>query len=122
MVLFHQSWEKYLRLIFALLAVGLFSSGVVTFIAANWELLTKFQKLYGVQALLVAVTLLAMWIYRRESRQGSTVKSYALFFVSLIVIGALLALIGQIYQTGADPWQLFALWTLLQLPLLLGLS
>ena len=121
MVLFHQSWEKYLRLIFALLAVGLFSSGVVTFIAANWELLTKFQKLYGVQALLVVVTLLAVWIYHKESRQQKLFKSYALFFVSLIVIGALLALIGQIYQTGADPWQLFALWTLLQLPLLLCL-
>ncbi|VTU06988.1 Uncharacterized membrane-anchored protein [Actinobacillus indolicus] len=121
MNLLNQSWEKYLRFIFMLLAVGLFSSGVVTFIASNWELLTKFQKLYGVQTLLVAVTLLAVWIYHRESRQGSTVKSYALFFVSLIVIGALLALIGQIYQTGADPWQLFALWTLLQLPLLLCL-
>ena len=121
MNLLNQSWEKYLRFIFMLLAVGLFSSGVVTFIASNWELLTKFQKLYGVQTLLVVVTLLAVWIYHRESRQGSTVKSYALFFVSLIVIGALLALIGQIYQTGADPWQLFALWTLLQLPLLLCL-
>lgn len=121
MNLLNQPWEKYLRFIFMLLAVGLFSSGVVTFIASNWELLTKFQKLYGVQALLVVVTLFAVWVYHRESRQGSTVKSYALFFVSLIVIGALLALIGQIYQTGADPWQLFALWTLLQIPLLLCL-
>ncbi|WP_373767127.1 GDYXXLXY domain-containing protein [Glaesserella sp.] len=119
MTLFNQSWEKYLRLIFALLAVGLFSSGVVTFIASNWEQLTKFQKLYGVQALLVTITLIAVGIYRKESRQHKVFTSGALLFVSLIVIGALLALIGQIYQTGADPWQLFAVWTLLQLPLLL---
>ncbi|WP_303818602.1 GDYXXLXY domain-containing protein [Actinobacillus minor] len=119
MVILNQSWEKYLRLIFILLATGLFSSGVVTFIAANWDFLTKFQKLYGTQFLLVLVILFAIVMYWQESQQQRNVKSNALFFVSMIVIGALLALIGQIYQTGADPWQLFAIWTLLQLPLLL---
>ena len=35
------------------------------------------------------------------------------------MIGALFALVGQTYQTGADVWQLFAVWTLCQLPFLL---
>ena len=33
--------------------------------------------------------------------------------------GALFAYFGQTYQTGADPWQLFALWAALALPLAL---
>lgn len=35
------------------------------------------------------------------------------------MIGGLFALVGQTYQTGADVWQLFAVWTLCQLPFLL---
>jgi uncharacterized membrane protein len=33
-----------------------------------------------------------------------------------ISLGVLLALYGQTYQTGADPWQLFFNWALLMLP------
>ena len=69
MVILNQSWEKYLWLIFILLATGLFSSGVVTFIAANWDFLTKFQKLYGTQFLLVLVILFAIVMYWQESQQ-----------------------------------------------------
>ena len=36
-----------------------------------------------------------------------------------MLIGGLFALVGQTYQTGADLWQLFAVWTLCQLPFLL---
>ena len=28
----------------------------------------------------------------------------------LLMLLGLFALIGQIYQTGADPWELFAVW------------
>ena len=31
-------------------------------------------------------------------------------------LGGLLAFFGQTYQTGADSWQLFALWAALDLP------
>ena len=41
--------------------------------------------------------------------------------MALLAIGGLLAYFGQTYQTGADPWQLFAWWGLLALPLALAL-
>jgi uncharacterized membrane protein len=44
-----------------------------------------------------------------------------LALVVLLATGALFAYFGQTYQTGADPWQLFALWALLTLALCLGL-
>jgi len=40
--------------------------------------------------------------------------------LALLGIGALFAYFGQTYQTGADPWQLFALWAVLALPLCWG--
>ncbi|MCL1477646.1 MAG: DUF2157 domain-containing protein [Marinobacter sp.] len=33
-----------------------------------------------------------------------------------LLLGGLLALFGQTYQTGADPWQLFFVWMLLLTP------
>jgi uncharacterized membrane protein len=43
-----------------------------------------------------------------------------LSIVGFLTCGALFAYFGQTYQTGADPWQLFALWAALTLPLCLG--
>src|SRR3546814_13244266 len=39
--------------------------------------------------------------------------------LAALMLGALLALIGQIYQTGADHWTLFIWWFALLLPWLL---
>ena len=39
-----------------------------------------------------------------------------LLSAAAVLLGALLAVYGQTYQTGADPWGLFATWALLILP------
>jgi uncharacterized membrane protein len=41
-------------------------------------------------------------------------------FLAFIATGALLALFGQTYQTGADIYELFLTWTLLGLPLVIA--
>lgn len=43
-----------------------------------------------------------------------------LALVALLATGGLFAFFGQTYQTGADPWQLFAWWSALTMPLCLG--
>ncbi len=40
----------------------------------------------------------------------------AALLLATLLLGVFLALFGQTYQTGADPWQLFANWALLILP------
>ncbi|MDO4627169.1 MAG: DUF2157 domain-containing protein [Pasteurellaceae bacterium] len=114
------NWKHYLTLLFSLLGIGLLSSGVVTYLAANWHYFTKFEKLFGTQALLFIVLIAGVYYYHRmKSKAYFSYFSQLAFFLAQVLIGALLALIGQIYQSGADVWQLFALWALLQLPLLL---
>ena len=121
--LFNLSWQRYLNLLFLLLTVGFLTSGVVTLIAANLDYFSDLAKIYGLQILLVVTLVLGLYCFIRESRRQAKEKlkwkTYSIFFVVSVLIGGLFALVGQTYQTGADLWQLFAVWTLCQLPFLL---
>ena len=121
--LFNLSWQRYLNLLFLLLTVGFLTSGVVTLIAANLDYFSDLAKIYGLQTLLVVTVVLGIYCFIRESRRQAKEKlkwkTYSIFFVVSVLIGGLFALVGQTYQTGADLWQLFAVWTLCQLPFLL---
>lgn len=121
--LFNLSWQRYLNLLFLLLTIGFLTSGVITLIAANLDYFSDLAKIYGLQTLLVVTVVLGIYCFIRESRRQAKEKlkwkTYSIFFVVSVLIGGLFALVGQTYQTGADVWQLFAVWTLCQLPFLL---
>jgi uncharacterized membrane protein len=103
-------WRAFLDRFSLWLGVALCAAGLICFIAANWDALGKIERLAGAQALVVLSTLAAL-------RLGvSRVAGQAALWLATIALGALLALIGQTYQTGADTWELFALWTVLALP------
>lgn len=93
-------------------AAGLASlgAGVIFFVAANWSawgLAGRFGLLQAGLALCVGV---ALW-KPPPSRPGQAALLLATLFT-----GALLALFGQTYQTGADVYELFFTWALLALP------
>lgn len=96
----------------AVAAAALLGLGLVFWVAAHWDTLGRFGRLALLQAAVVVLGLGAWW--RPAAR-------LPLSLALVLATGALLAYIGQTYQTGADPWQLFALWALLVLPLCLGL-
>jgi uncharacterized membrane protein len=96
----------------AVSAAALLGLGLVFWVAAHWDTLGRFGRLALLQAAVVVLGLGAWW--RPAAR-------LPLALALVLATGALLAFIGQTYQTGADPWQLFALWALLVLPLCLGL-
>jgi hypothetical protein len=82
----------------------------VFFIAFSWDALGRFGQFAGAQLLILAAVAL-YW------RLGTVkVTAQVALLVAALLLGALLALYGQTYQTGADPWQLFAAWALLMLP------
>jgi hypothetical protein len=92
----------------AVLAAALGGLGLIFWIAANWETLGRFGRFALLQGAFVAACAGAPW--RPAARQP-------LLLLALLAIGGLFAYFGQTYQTGADPWQLFALWAVLALPL-----
>lgn len=96
----------------AVLAAALLGLGLIFWIAANWATLGRFGRFAVLQGALLSMGLAALW---RPAWRAP------LALVVLLATGALLAYFGQTYQTGADPWQLFALWAVLMLPLAWGL-
>lgn len=90
------------------LAAGLIGFGLVLWVAANWDdfgRALRFGLLEAVLAVsLVAAALLPAW-------------RAPLALVGFLTLGGLLAYFGQTYQTGADTYQLFALWAALGLPM-----
>ena len=83
------------------------AAGVVFFVAANWAVLGVAGRFALVQGALVLAAGLALW--RPPPRDTGR---YALL-LAFIVTGALFALFGQTYQTGADVYELFLNWSLL---------
>ncbi|MFC7411127.1 DUF2157 domain-containing protein [Hydrogenophaga atypica] len=95
----------------ALLAAGLVGLGLVIWVAANWDDLGRAGRFWLLQGVVVAMGLGACLRPALRAPLG---------LLTLLAVGALFAYFGQTYQTGADAWQLFALWAALTLPLAFG--
>jgi uncharacterized membrane protein len=90
------------------------AAGVVFFVAANWSEIAVFGRFALLELLLVACLATAF-----VKPPPSFVGRGALF-LAFVATGALLALFGQTYQTGADVYELFLSWALLGLLLVVA--
>jgi uncharacterized membrane protein len=84
--------------------------GVIFLVAFNWKQLG----LYGRFALVEIPMLLAVAFVWIRGLEGLTGKLALL--LAVLLTGALLALFGETYQTGADVFELFLGWAVLALP------
>ena len=85
-------------------------AGVIFFFAYNWDELSAYAKFGLLQAAIVVSFVGALFArFDRPLGQG-------LLIATSVFTGVLLAVIGQVYQTGADAWQLFAAWVVLIFP------
>lgn len=95
----------------AVLAAALGGFGLILWVAANWAVFGRFGRFGLLIGAVVAMGLGAALCPRLRA---------PLALLAFLATGGLFAYFGQTYQTGADPWQLFALWAALGLPLALG--
>ena len=95
-----------------LLAAGtlLLLAGVVFFFAFNWKELHRFMKMGLV---VVPLVFSASMTVRLDLDR---IAGKAWLGAGVVLVGMLLAVIGQIYQTGADSELLFVGWAVLTLP------
>ena len=105
-------WRRFLMLFLSMLSFLALASGVVFFIAWNWALMPKMAKFALVELWIVALAVVVWW------RWYDSVAQSALLALGLS-FGGLFALYGQVYQTGADSWELFRAWAIVLLPLAL---
>jgi len=104
-------WQQFITTVLLWGGAIALAVGVIFFFAYNWQSMDRGVKFALAQGAIV-VTALIHW--RLSSRQALRTP---LAMGLALLIGALLALVGQTYQTGADPWQLFAIWALMITPL-----
>jgi uncharacterized membrane protein len=103
-------WRRFVEQLLLWLGTVLVAAGVVFFVAYNWDALGRFAKLGLVEALVVAALGVVAW----DGLDRAAGK--AALLAAAVLVGALLALVGQIYQTGADTFELFAAWGVAILP------
>lgn len=103
-------WRTFVSALTLWLGAVMLAASVGFFTAYNWQALGRFGKFGLLQGLLV----IAMAVAAAAGLEKTAGKVAVL--VASALVGTLLALIGQTYQTGADPYELFAIWAALILP------
>ena len=104
------NWRQFIDRLMLWFGAIFMALGVVFFFAYNWQEMGRYAKFGLVEFCLLAAVAIC-WKLGLDRLSGK-----AALFASSLLVGTLLALVGQTYQTGADPWQLFATWAALILP------
>lgn len=103
-------WQNFMaKMLFWFGSIALAFS-LVFFIAANWQDIGRMAKF----AMVEVAILLSMFVYLKFKNNESIRQASLL--LCMLFVGGLMALFGQTYQTGADPWQLFFNWAILTIP------
>ncbi len=102
-----RGWARFLD--YALLTLGalFFMAGLFFFVAYNWEDLPRAARFGVLEAAILLMAAIAHWV--GLNRLGGKIA----LTVAALLVGALLAVFGQEYQTGADSYTLFGNWALL---------
>ena len=97
-------WRQFLERVLTWLGIVALTAAVMFFVAANWDALGRFGKFALVEAAIVAALGIGVW------RGLDSLAGRAALVAAALLAGVLLALVGQVYQTGADTFELFASW------------
>lgn len=102
----HNQWGLWASRMLLIIGVALVLSGIIYFFAFNWTKITPMAKLSSIEFALISC-LAGAYFYSLERIGGQ------LFLLSAtVLVGVFMAVFGQIYQTGADAYQLFMMWSL----------
>lgn len=97
-------WGLWTSRLLLVLGTALLLAGIVYFFAFNWSRIPPLVKLGAIGGLIAAATLTVAIV--GFDRLVSDAASSA----AVMLVGVYLAVEGQVHQTGADAWQLFAAW------------
>ena len=92
------------------LSIAMLAMSLLYLMAANWWMLPKFVRLLIPMLVLLSSAIASVYLVHHQ------ILRQCLDAVSGLMLGLSLAVIGQIYQTGADSYLLFLVWSILLLP------
>lgn len=100
-------WVRMIGHFLLLYGTLLIMAGIAAFFAYNWAGLPAMAK-FGLIEAGMALAIVLAWHRGLDSLIGKSA-----LFSAAFVVGVLLAVYGQVYQTGADPYSLFLGWAVL---------
>ncbi|HEY9645488.1 MAG TPA: DUF2157 domain-containing protein, partial [Chroococcidiopsis sp.] len=115
---------------FVLILIGLGSVllglGVITFVAANWQAIPRELRVLLLLSLFVGVSASGFYLWRRpvgaNGRQGWQQRvGQGLLLLGGLILGANMALMGQLFHQSGSPYALCLLWGLGVLVMAYGL-
>ncbi|WP_341526194.1 DUF2157 domain-containing protein [Nostoc sp. UHCC 0302] len=103
------------RFVFILIAVGatLLGLGVITFVAANWQALTREAKLIILLSLFLITNIAGFSLWRKPARgrkRRQQVFGEGLLILSALTIGANMGLLAQTFHVSGSSYELFLGW------------
>ena len=104
------AWRQFIDTLLLLLGTTLVLAGIIFFFAYNWAEINHLIK-FG----LIELGILIMALFSSWYGLPRPIDQLALF-AAAILVGVLLAVVGQSYQTGADAFELFLTWAILITP------
>lgn len=101
------SWRAWAERNLLFFGCGLTLAGIIFFFAYNWAAMGKFLKFGALEAGMAACVIGAFFLGLRQ------IAGKILLLSGAVLLGVLLAVYGQAYQTGADAYELFFGWAML---------
>ncbi len=102
-----RNWIEWISRFLLMIGASLILSGIIYFFAFNWTQLTTWMKFSAIEAGII-ICLVATYFFTLQQLLGKILLTSA-----AVLIGVFLAVFGQIYQSGADVYQLFMMWAIL---------
>lgn len=100
-------WHNWIQQLLLLLGSSLFMAGVIFFFAYNWAAMSPIYKFSLIQCAILLLAGTSHYLGR------NTLSGQTALAACVVMIGVLMAVFGQIYQTGADSYELFLGWAVL---------
>jgi uncharacterized membrane protein len=102
-----RDWWLWTSRMLLLVGACLTLAGVIFFFAYNWAKLTGLHKLILVQLGVAGLVIAVQW------RGKEKLSGKVMVLAASVLTGVLLAAYSQVYQTGADAFELFIWWAVL---------
>jgi uncharacterized membrane protein len=104
-----QQWGLWMSRLMLIVGTTLVLSGIIYFFAFNWSKISPAVKLSSIQFGIIGC-LIGVYLYSLQRISGQV-----LLLCATVLVGVFMAVFGQIYQTGADAYHIFMMWSLLTL-------
>ncbi|CAD5982320.1 hypothetical protein PCC9214_04954 [Planktothrix tepida] len=104
------------RFVMILIGLGsiLLGLGVITFVAANWQDWSKAVKVILLLSLFIGVNAAGFYLWKQPSDSFQVGRKRrlgeGLLLFGALILGANIALMGQIFHQSGSPYELFLVW------------